>query len=89
MAVAMAVGLIALFREKLNYQGKLIKVLSDNSFAVYVFHAPVIIAFSQLIKPLTLLPIVKFAILCFVCIPVCFAFTHFIIRKLPLLKRVM
>lgn len=89
VSVAMAIGLITLFREKYNYQGKVVKVLSDNSFAVYVFHAPIIIAASQLIKNVTLLPIVKFAILCIVCIPVCFIFTHFVIRRIPLLKRVM
>lgn len=89
VAVAMVIGLITLFREKYNYQGKLVKVLSDNSFAVYVFHAPIIIAASQLIKPLTFLPIIKFIILCVICIPVCFAFTHLIIRRIPLLKRVM
>lgn len=88
-AVAMAIGLIALFREKHNYQSKLVKVLSDNSFAVYVFHAPIIIAASQLIKPITLLPFIIFAILCLICIPVCFGFTHFIIKRIPLLKRVM
>jgi glucans biosynthesis protein C len=89
VAVAMSVGLITLFREKYNYQGKLVKVLSDNSFAVYVFHAPIIIAASQLIKTVTLLPIIKFAILCIVCIPVCFIFTHIVIKRIPLLKRVM
>ena len=89
VAVAMAIGLIALFREKYNHQGKFVKVLSDNAFAVYVFHAPIIIAAAQLIKPVTLLPIIKFALLSVICLPVCFAFTHFIIRKIQLFKKVM
>jgi fucose 4-O-acetylase-like acetyltransferase len=89
VAVGMSIGLIAIFRERHNHQSKLIKVMSDNSFAVYVFHAPIIIAAAILIHPLNLPPIVKFVILCVVCIPLVFVFTHFVIRRIPLLKRVM
>ncbi|MBC8061004.1 MAG: acyltransferase family protein [Clostridiaceae bacterium] len=89
VAVAMSVGLITLFREKYNHQSKLVKVLSDNSFAVYVFHAPIIIAASQLIKTVTLPPIIKFLILCITCLPICFIFTHIVIKRIPLLKKVM
>jgi hypothetical protein len=89
VAVAIAIGLITLFREKFNHQSRLVKILSDNSFAVYVFHAPIIIAAAQLIKPIMLLPVYKFFILSLISIPVCFVFTHFIIRRIPILKRVM
>lgn len=85
----MSIGLITLFREKFNYQSRLVKVLSDNSFAIYIFHSPIIIAAAQWLKPVILLPIVKFAILSLICIPFCFLFTHYFIRRIPILKRLM
>jgi fucose 4-O-acetylase-like acetyltransferase len=88
-AVAVSTGLIAIFREKRNQQNMLIKTMSDNAFAVYVFHAPIIVAVAQLFAPLEWLPIFKFALLIVICIPLCFAATHFIFRRIPLLKKIL
>lgn len=88
-AVAVSSGLIAIFREKYNSQSHLIKTMSDNSFAVYVFHAPVIIGVAQLMHPLEWLPIIKFLLMCVICIPLCFASTHFIFKRIPLLNKIL
>ena len=88
-AVAVSAGLIAIFREKCNAQSLLIKTMSDNAFAVYVFHAPIIIAVAQLFAPLDWLPIFKFALLIVICLPLCFAATHFVFRRIPLLKKIL
>jgi surface polysaccharide O-acyltransferase-like enzyme len=61
--VAISFGLLTLFREKYNHQSKLIKTLSDNSLAMYVFHAPVLIDISLLMKPIPLITIAKFWVL--------------------------
>ncbi|MDP4094166.1 MAG: acyltransferase family protein [Bacillota bacterium] len=89
VGISMSIGLLALFKEKFNYQNRLIKVMSDNSFAVYVFHAPIIIMAAKLFIPLDILPAFKFVILSVLCIPVCFVFTNYLVRKTPLLKNVM
>ncbi len=89
VAVAMSIGLIAVFREKLNYQSKLIKTMADNSFAVYMFHPPITVAVALLFRPVSLLPFVKWILLCIICVPLCFVATHFIFRKIPLLKNVL
>jgi surface polysaccharide O-acyltransferase-like enzyme len=89
VAVAMSIGLIAVFREKFNYQNKLVKTLSDNSFAVYMFHPPIIVAVALVFSPVVVYPIVKWFMLCVLCVPSCFAATHFVFRKLPLLKNVV
>jgi surface polysaccharide O-acyltransferase-like enzyme len=54
VAVLMSFGLIAVFREKFNRQSKLVKTLSDNSFAVYMFHPMIIIPITLLLTPLVL-----------------------------------
>jgi len=89
VAVAMSIGLIAVFREKFNDQSKLVKTLSDNSLAVYMFHPLIIIPVTLLLSPIALYPIVKWFILCIMCVPLCFAATHFVFRKIPLLKNVL
>ena len=88
-AVAMSIGLITLFREKYNQQSKLVKILSDNSFAVYVFHAPVLISISLLMAPLALIPIAKFVIVAPLAVSASFALTYFILRRVPVLKAVL
>ncbi len=88
-AVAVSAGLIALFREKFSAQSKLVKAMSDSTFAVYVFHTPIIIAAAQWFAPVVWPPIIKFSLLVLVCVLVCFAAAHFIIRRVPVLRRIM
>ena len=89
VAIALDIGLIVVFREKLNRQSKFIKTLSDNSFAVYVFHTPIIIGAALLISPLALSPVAKFAVMILLCLPLVFLVAHFVVRKIPLLKKIM
>ena len=89
IAVAMTIGLIGVFREKFNHQSKLVKTLSDNSFAVYMFHPMIIIPVTILLAPLALYPIAKWLLLCVICVPLCFAATHYVFRRIPLLKKVL
>lgn len=87
IAVSLSIGLLVFFREKFNYKGKLVKTLADNSFAVYMFHPLIIIAITLLLSPIVFYPIVKWLLLCVICLPLCFAATHFGFRKIPLLKK--
>jgi glucan biosynthesis protein C len=89
VAVATGIGLIAIFREKFDHQSKLTKTLSDNAFAVYMFHPLIIVAVTIALSPVTLYPIAKWLILCVICVPLCFAATHFVFRKIPFLKNVL
>ena len=89
VAIAIDIGLITVFREKLNRQNKFVKTLSDNSFAVYVFHTPIIIGAALLFRPVELPPAAKFLIMVFICLPLVFLASHYIVRKIPLLKKVM
>lgn len=89
VGVAMSIGLIGVFRKKFNHQNKLVKAMSDSAFAVYMFHPPIIVAVCLLFKPIALLPILKWIMLCIICVPLCFAVAFFIIRRIPLLKNVL
>jgi glucan biosynthesis protein C len=87
--VGVCLGLIVLFREHFGEQGKLAKFMSDNYFSVYVFHPPILILVTLALRVLAWHPIVKFAVSCALTIPLCFLASHFIMRRIPLLKRVL
>jgi len=86
--VAICVGLIGVFREKCNKQSKLIKAVSDSSFAVYVFHAPIIVGVAVLAGSIAIPLLLKWVIMCVVCVPLCFAIAY-LIRKIPGVKKVL
>lgn len=89
VAVAMCAGLIGVFKEKLNRRNNLVKAMCGSYFAVYVFHPVIIVGAALLFAPAALPPFVKWLIMCAVCVPLCFAFAHFVLKKIPLLKNVL
>jgi surface polysaccharide O-acyltransferase-like enzyme len=80
-------GLIVIFRDRHNYQGRLTKFLSDNAFGVYVFHAPILISISLLFRGISMYPVLKFLFIAAIALPICFLISS-IIRKVPVLKKV-
>jgi fucose 4-O-acetylase-like acetyltransferase len=89
VAVAVSIGLVAVFREKCNSRNKLARALSDSSFTVYMFHPPIIIAVVLLFSPVAFGPVVKWTLLCAICVPLCFAAAHYVFRRIPFLNKVL
>ena len=87
VAVSMSIGLLAVCKEKLNFQNRLARTMTKNAFSVYVFHPPIIVALTLVFAPIGLLPILKFLIMAIVGIPCCFLVTNFTIQKLPFVKQ--
>ncbi|OHB66934.1 MAG: hypothetical protein A2Y76_03760 [Planctomycetes bacterium RBG_13_60_9] len=88
LGVLLTVGLLVLFRERLNRQGWLSRAASANSYAAYVIHAPVLIVFALLVRDLHLYPLLKFALVTLVVVPLCFGLAG-LIRRLPGAQRVL
>jgi glucan biosynthesis protein C len=80
--VGICLGLLVLFREKYNRQGRFSKFLAANAFAVYVFHAPILVAASMLVRGIAIYPLLKMVIMVMIMVPVCFGFA-WPIRKIP------
>lgn len=87
--VGTCLGLIVLFRERMNWQGKWARFMSVNSFSVYLFHPPILILVSLALRELAWHPIAKFIVSSAIAVPLCFLASHFIFRRFPLLKRVL
>lgn len=85
-AVALSLGIVALFREKFNQQGKLSSFLSQNAFGVYVFHAPIVVAITMAIRNIIIAPAAKMYMVALIVLPTCFVFTY-LLRKIPFIRK--
>jgi surface polysaccharide O-acyltransferase-like enzyme len=89
VAVAMTMGLLALFRDKLNSATGLANKMSASAFAVYMFHPPIIVAVALLMGPLDIMPVLKWALAVAISVPLCFLIAHYILLRIPLLNKIL
>ena len=86
--VAIIIGLLVLFRKRLNHQGKLAQTASASAYTAYIIHGPIIILVALAIRTITLYPLLKFALAVVLSVPLCFALAN-VIRKLPAARRIL
>jgi glucan biosynthesis protein C len=87
VALGMALGLITLFRDRFNYSGRLFWFLQRHSYTVYFIQAPVIVLVAVALKGLVLEPLLKFVLVSFITVPLCFVFAYLVL-KIPYADRV-
>ena len=93
-AVGMSLAAITFFRRFFNEKNRLGSFLSQQSYAVYVIHSPIIVvlayAFYLAFAPrgIDLAPLLKFGMMAVIVVPTCFAIAY-IIRKIPGVSRVL
>jgi peptidoglycan/LPS O-acetylase OafA/YrhL len=85
--VGVCLGLIVLFRDKFNRQGKLARWLSNNSFSVYVFHPPLLIAVTRAMHSLEAPKLLKFLLATVLGVAVSYVASSLVFRRIPVLKR--
>jgi glucan biosynthesis protein C len=88
MCVAMISTLLVWFRTRFNHQGALGQTMSAAAYAVYVFHAPVIVLLALALSSVGLDPSLKFVLVAPVAVTLCFVVGH-LIRKLPLARSIL
>jgi glucans biosynthesis protein C len=84
-----SLGLLGLFREKFNRQGRWAKFFSDNAFAVYVFHTPILIMITRGMTGLHCLPLLKFALATALSITASYALCAWVFLQIPGLKKIL
>ncbi len=84
-----SIGLLGLFREKFNRQGRWAVFFSASAFAVYVFHTPILITITRLLTNLHWLPLLKFGLATVLCIIATYVLCAFVFRRLPLVKNIL
>jgi hypothetical protein len=86
--MGMVIGLLVLFRERLNHQGVLAKDMAASAYTVFIIHAPVIVLLALALRGVTLHPLLKFVMVAPIAIAICFVLAHYI-RKLPLARDIL
>jgi len=91
-AVGLCLASITFFRRYLNGKSNLGNFLSQQSYAVYVIHSPIIVVlaygFYLLAEPWGLSYLVKFVVASIVIVPVCFIVAY-LLRKIPGVSHVL
>jgi peptidoglycan/LPS O-acetylase OafA/YrhL len=88
LCVAMIVGLTVLFREHCNRENRVTREAAAASYATYILHAPVVVLFTLAVRDIELYPLLKFALVALIVIPLCFALGA-ALRRLPAARRVL
>jgi glucan biosynthesis protein C len=88
MVVGVCIGLLVLFRQHWNRQGRLAKGLAANAYTVYLIHPLVLVSFAYAFQAVALYPLLKFVIAVLITLPLCFLISSFI-RKIPLASRIL
>ena len=87
-SIGMCLALITFFRRFFDRQGKLGSFLSQQSFTVYIIHAPIIVFLAISIRSIDLENLLKFGIAAVIGIPLCFAVAY-LVRKIPYASRIL
>ena len=88
VGIAMIIVLLVLFRNRLNRQGKLAKVMSDSSYTTYIIHSLVVVFLALAIRNVQMLPLLKFVLTVLIAVPLSFALGS-VVRQLPLARRIL
>ena len=84
LCMGMIFVLIKVFYAKFNKQGKILRNLAPSAFNIYVIHAPILILVALAFSSLSLIPIIKLAIVLSLTVLICYLFSHFVLEKLHL-----
>src|SRR5205807_1082340 len=86
--MGVCIGLLVLFRTRLNHQGRLARSLAASAYTVYLIHPVVLVGFAYAFHVVALYPLLKFGIAVLITLPLCFLISS-LIRKLPFTSSVL
>jgi membrane-bound acyltransferase YfiQ involved in biofilm formation len=87
-AVGMCLAAITFFRRFFDKASGFGRFLSQQSYAVYIIHSPILVFIAVALKGVPLAVLIKFALVAVIAVPVCFAIAY-VIRKIPGVSRVV
>lgn len=86
--LGLSLGMLALFRARLNGDSAIARWLSERSFGVYVLHAPILVALTPLLRPLHANPFVNVSLLTALGLAASYAAAD-IARRIPGLRAIL
>lgn len=89
ICVGMGFGVLAGFRAWFSNQGKISKFMSDNAFAVYVIHPPILVGLALVFSGFATPAVPKFVLLWVSSALACFGLAAPVVRRVPVLGRIL
>jgi len=87
-AVGLCLAAITFFRRFFNEENRLGRFLSQQSYAVYIIHIPIVVFIAIALKGIHLEPLLKFGMVAVIAVPTCFAIAY-TVRKIPSASRIL
>ena len=88
VAFGMCIGLLVVFRQVVRAQGRFGKMLAANQYSAYFWHPLLIVGIQMIFLALPLGPLVKFAAVTALGVPVVFAWS-WLVRRAPVVRTVL
>ena len=88
LCIGICIGLLALFKAFFNRTGRIMGLLSENTYGTYILHVPLIVALQYAFDPVQAGAFTLFAIVSFLSIPGSFL-VSFLVRLIPGVKRIL
>jgi len=83
-AIGFSIGIIVLFKKKVNIDNKITGLIRDNSFSIYFFHAPIMVTISLILKNWMINPLLKFLIVLLLTYIATLIFSHCLRKVKPM-----
>jgi surface polysaccharide O-acyltransferase-like enzyme len=88
MAISMVIVVLVLFRNHFNHQGRLARLMSETSFAVYIIHPAIIIPLALLLSGIEMNLSLKFVVVSPIAVVLCYLAAYGL-RLVPGLKAIL
>jgi glucan biosynthesis protein C len=88
ICIGMVIGLLVLFRERLNHQGSLSKAMAASVYTVYIIHAPVLVFLGLALRGVSAPSLAKWVVVATIAVVLCFSLAG-VVRKLPLARDIL
>ena len=88
LCVGVCIGLLALFKTFFNRSGRIMRVLSENTYGTFILHVPVVVALQYAFDPVRAGAFTLFVTVSFLSIPGAFI-VSFLVRLIPGVKRIL
>ncbi len=89
MCVSICIAFLSLFKNRFNSQGLITRTFANDTFTVYLIQLPLVVLLQYMIIGLAVDPLIKFAIVGVIGVPLAFALSHYVIRRLPYAKYIL
>jgi hypothetical protein len=85
--LAMVITVLVWFRKRFNHQGRVVRAMSEASFAVYVLHPIIVVPLALALSGVSVNPTLMFLLAAPLAVALCYLIGYYF-RKLPLVRNI-